>query len=63
MTQPGRFGPLRDTHPLVGRPCVLCGSALEVGDRPALLHSGRAEGLNVECDPAHERCVFPAAGR
>jgi len=59
LSPPGRFEPLAPDHPLIGRPCVVCLEAFEVGDSVALLDSGvPSESLTVEADPAHETCVI-----
>jgi hypothetical protein len=58
LTAPGRFNPLDRSHPLVGRDCMICHRPFRPGDHVALLDSGiPSEGLTVEADPAHERCV------
>ena len=59
LSPPGRFEPLAQDHPLIGRPCVVCLEAFEAGDSVALLDSGvPSESLTVEADPAHETCVI-----
>ena len=66
----GRFGPLEDGDPNVGRVCPGCREALQVGDRPALVvigpgadpeerqraRDGRA--YNAVAIVAHEECVY-----
>jgi len=58
LSEVGRFAPLAPDHPLVGRRCAICLTAFAPGDLVALIDSGKeAEGLTLEADPAHERCV------
>lgn len=68
LTAPGRFGPLADDHPAVGRECAGCGQPLRAGDVPALVNGVPADQKDqakadagrphtVSCELAHESCA------
>jgi hypothetical protein len=69
VSEPGRFEPLTEDHPAVGMICPGCQTALDVGDKPAMVAIGPGDnkearekaranrpytGVAVVC---HEECV------
>lgn len=69
-SSPGRFGPLRPDDPSAGRACVVCGSALLVGDIPTLislapanvaeaLKKARGMAYDAVARISHQDCAWP----
>ena len=57
MSPFGRFDPLTEDHP--AGTCPICHERVGTGQFPALVLVDETQtGMTVECEIAHERCVF-----
>lgn len=63
VSEYGRFGPLPEGDPSVGRICPGCETPMRVGDRPSLVNPSpppedAGAFYNAEVQIAHEDCAF-----
>lgn len=67
----GRFPALESDHPLIDRPCLLCGEFFTVGDTPTLFVIGPDDPDEAEkaddgrwytafCGAMHQHCAWPS---